>query len=103
MANTLIQEVKTVDLTGTAAKDLLEKFTTAKNLIKQAETAKAEAEAALRELLGDAEVAVADGEKIFKLQHSSNSKFDRALMMESFPEAYEATYVKVPYTFIKEL
>lgn len=103
MANTLIQEVKTVDLTGTDAKDLLEKFTTAKNLIKQAETAKAEAEAALRELLGDAEVAVADGEKILKLQHSSSSKFDRALMMESFPEAYEATYIKTPYTFIKEL
>lgn len=103
MANTKTQEVKVADLTGTDAKTLLAQFTAAKQTIKQAEAAKDAAEAALRALLGDAEVAEVDGEKIFKLQHSSNSKFDRALMMESFPEAYEATYVKTPYNYIKEL
>jgi acetylglutamate kinase len=39
----------------------------------------------------------------FKLAHSTNSKIDRKVLQELFPEAFEATLVKTPYTFIKTI
>ena len=57
----------------------------------------------LRELLGNADVAIIGGVERFKLAHSTNSKIDRKVLQELFPEAFEATLVKTPYTFIKTI
>ena len=114
MASTVITETKVstvtkvtdkVDLTTQAAvaEKALAAFTFAKDAIKAYEEKKAEAEAILRELLGNADIAVIGGVERFKLAHSTNSKIDRKVLQELFPEAFEATLVKTPYTFIKTI
>ena len=114
MTSTVIIETKVstvkkvtdkVDLTNQAAvaEKALAAFTFAKDAIKAYEEKKAEAEAILRELLGDADVAIIGGVERFKLAHSTNSKIDRKVLQELFPEAFEATLVKTPYTFIKTI
>ena len=114
MVSTLITETKVstvtkvtdkVDLTtqAAAAEKALAAFTFAKDAIKAYEEKKAEAEAILRELLGNADIAIIGGVERFKLAHSTNSKIDRKVLQELFPEAFEATLVKTPYTFIKTL
>jgi hypothetical protein len=114
MVSTVITETKVstvkkvtdkVDLTNKAAQaeKALAAFTMAKDAIKAYEEKKAEAELILRELLGDADVAIIGGVERFKLAHSTNSKIDRKVLQELFPEAFEATLVKTPYTFIKTI
>jgi hypothetical protein len=114
MASTVITETKVstvtkvtdkVDLTTQAAvaEKALAAFTFAKDAIKAYEEKKAEAELVLRELLGNADIAVIGGVERFKLAHSTNSKIDRKVLQELFPEAFEATLVKTPYTFIKTI
>jgi hypothetical protein len=114
MVSTVITETKVstvtkvsdkVDLTSkaAAAEKALAEFTNAKDAIKAYEDKKAAAELVLRELLGDADVAIIGGVERFKLAHSTNSKIDRKILQETFPEAFEATLVKTPYTFIKTL
>ena len=114
MVSTVITETKVstvtkvtdkVDLTtpAAAAEKALAAFTFAKDAIKAYEEKKAEAEAVLRELLGDADTAIIGGVERFKLAHSTNSKIDRKVLQELFPEAFEATLVKTPYTFIKTI
>jgi hypothetical protein len=114
MVSTVITETKVstvtkvsdkVDLTSkaAAAEKALAAFANAKDAIKAYEEKKAEAELVLRELLGNADIAVIGGVERFKLAHSTNSKIDRKVLQELFPEAFEATLVKTPYTFIKTL
>jgi hypothetical protein len=114
MVSTVITETKVstvkkvtdkVDLTSKAAQaeKALAAFTMAKDAIKAYEEKKAEAELVLRELLGEADVAIIGGVERFKLAHSTNSKIDRKVLQELFPEAFEATLVKTPYTFIKTI
>lgn len=93
----------TIDLTATDAAKALAKFIAAKEAIKALEEQKADAEARLRELLGEAEVAVINGVERFKLAHRTNSKNDRKVLQEMFPEAFEASLVTTPYTFIQTL
>jgi hypothetical protein len=114
MVSTVITETKVstvkkvtdkVDLTNKAAQaeKALAAFIMAKDAIKAYEEKKAEAELVLRELLGNADVAIIGGVERFKLAHSTNSKIDRKVLQELFPEAFEATLVKTPYTFIKTI
>lgn len=92
-----------VNLDNTDAATHIAKFEAAKAAIKALEEQKAAAEAALRELLGEAEVGTIAGVKRVKLAQSSNSKIDRKVLQEAYPEAYEATLVVTPYTFLKTL
>lgn len=92
-----------VDVAGTDAADVLARFVDAKKSIKVLEDVKAEAEARLREILGVAEVAVLNGQELYKLAHSTNSKIDRKLLAELAPEIAEKVVVKTPYNFIKAL
>ena len=102
-ATTATTVTPVIDLTATDAEKALAKFIAAKEAIKALETQKEEAEARLRVLLVDAEVGVIRGVERFKLAHSSNSKIDRKVLQSAFPEAYDATLVSTPYTFIKTL
>jgi predicted phage-related endonuclease len=92
-----------VELDNTNAAVLIAKFEAAKAAIKALEEQKAEAESALRELLANAEVGTIAGVKRIKIAKSSNSKIDRKLLQEAYPEAFEATLVVTPYTFLKTL
>jgi predicted phage-related endonuclease len=100
---TATTKVDTIDLTASDAEKALSKFIAAREAIKALEVQKEEAEARLRELLGDAEVGMIRGVERFKLQHSSNTKIDRKALEAGWPEAYAATLVKTPYDFIKAL
>lgn len=111
MTSTVITKVETTvsvqtpvrNLTGQAGKDAVKAFA-AFNALKAAQKVldeqKAAAEAALREILGDAEKVAVEGSDIFKLAHRTNSSIDRETLQNVFPEAYEATLKKTPYTFI---
>jgi hypothetical protein len=94
-------QTEVVDLTNTNAAVLFAEFEETKAAIKALEEKKAATEALLREMLGDAEVAIVNGTKLFKLVHGTNTSFDRELMKTAFPEAFEATLKTKPYTYIK--
>lgn len=111
MASTVITTVETTvtvqspvkSLTGQAGKDAVKAFaafTALKAAQKVLDDQKAAAEATLREILGDAEKVTVEGEDIFKLAHRTNSSIDREVLQNVFPEAFEATLKKTPYTFI---
>lgn len=92
----------TVELTsaGIAA---LEVFVAAKQAEKAAKAAKAEAEAILRDMLGDSVEATINGISALKVQFRTNSHIDKDTLKSAFPEAYEATLVTTPYTFLANL
>lgn len=92
--------VEPVDLTGTNAADLIARFTAAKAAIKALEAQKAEAEAALRALLGDHTVGVVNGVERVRIQFRNNSKIDRKKLEAGWPEAFAATLVQTPYTVL---
>jgi hypothetical protein len=81
----------------------LEVFAAAKQAEKAAKAAKAEAEAILREMLGQSLEATVNGIVALKVQSRSNSHIDKDTLKSAFPEAYEATLVTTPYTFLANL
>ena len=80
---------------------LIVKFNDAKALIKILEGDKAEAEKALRDLLGAAEVGTINGVERVRIVPRVTSKIDRDLLKTAFPEAIEVTYVQTPYTILQ--
>jgi predicted phage-related endonuclease len=84
-----------------SAEMLIVAFNDAKAAIKALEGKKAEAEAALREMLGDAEVGTINGVERVRIVSRVTSKIDRDLLKTGFPEAFESTYVQTPYTILQ--
>ncbi len=84
-----------------AAEALIVKFNEAKALIKILEVDKAEAEKALRDLLGEAQVGTINGVERVRIASRVTSKIDRDLLKTAFPEAFEVTYVQTPYTVLQ--
>jgi hypothetical protein len=84
-----------------AAEALIVKFNEAKALIKILEVDKAEAEKALRDLLGEAQVGTINGVERVRIASRVTSKIDRDLLKTAFPEAFEVTYVQTPYTILQ--
>ena len=58
-------------------------------------------ETILRPALGGASTAILRGVVAYKLQNSSNSRIDGEKLIQGWPEAHAACYVKTPYTFVK--
>lgn len=79
----------------------LKAFNKAKATEAKAKATRAKAEAVLRAELGSALVATVDGLTVASVIASKNTSFDRDLMREVFPEAYEATLKTTEYTYIK--
>lgn len=91
---------KVAELPAARAEALIKEFNEAKAAIKVLNETKAAAEAAIRELLGDAEVGIIDGVERVKISFRNTSKIDRKALQEAWPEAYEATLVESPYTVL---
>lgn len=83
------------------ARKALADFTEAKALADKAEALKKEAEAKLRELLGQASEATFGGVVAFKLVAKTNTYVDSKKLANDFPEAYEATKYAREYDFVK--
>lgn len=82
---------------------LLTSFRNAKKAEAQAKEAKEQAELALRELLGNHTEATIQGAVVLKVVGGKNTHFDRELMKEIYPEAYQATLRETLYTYLKTL
>jgi predicted phage-related endonuclease len=96
-------ETPVAALKGDAGKKAIkafDKFNAIKAALKAIEEQKAEIEAELREMLGNAEALTVEGQEIFKLAHRTNTSIDKKKLMEAFPEAYEATLKQTAYDFI---
>lgn len=97
-----VEAKKSVEVGFSAeVRQALIKFQQAKEAEKQAKADKAEAEAILREALGDAQVATIGGAKAFSLVAGSNRHADLTKLAEEFAEAYEATVKTTTYDYIR--
>lgn len=93
-------EVTAVTLDNTNAEELIAKFNEAKIAIKQLEAQKAEAEKALRELMGSSEVGLIAGVERVKIATRVRGDLNREQLKTAFPEAYEACMETKPYTVL---
>jgi predicted phage-related endonuclease len=83
------------------ARKALADFVEAKALADKAEALKKEAEASLRQLLGQAKEATFGGVVAFKLVSRTNTYVDSKKLATDFPEVYEATRYTTDYDFVK--
>lgn len=79
----------------------LKAFAEAKALADKAEALKKEAEATLRQALGEATTATIGGITAFQLISRTNTYVNAKALKVDFPEAYEATQYQTAYDFIK--
>jgi len=98
---TKVTTTEEIALLDESAEALIVAFNNAKAAIKELEAKKAEAENALREMLGDAQVGTINGVERVRIASRVTSKIDRDLLKTGFPEAFEATYVQTPYTVLQ--
>jgi hypothetical protein len=102
VATKATKATKSVELSEHGVKALAT-FNKAKDAEAKAKALKAEAELILQAELGKSLEATYQGVVVVKVIASKNSHFDRKVLLESYPEAYQATYKETPYTYIKTL
>jgi|LakMenEpi03Aug12_release.lakeMendotaPanAssembly.Ray.scaffolds.fasta_scaffold98401_8 hypothetical protein len=96
----VVTSTTTVELDSTDAAQLIARFTAAKAAMKVLEAEKETAEAAIRELLGDAEVGIIAGVERVRIAQRNRSNIDRKVLQNAFPEAYQASLYESPYTVL---
>ena len=107
--NSIVKNTQVVTTTSTTtelsaeAQVALKQFADAKEAIKAFEAQKDQAEAILREALGNAEVGKIDGVSVVKVAKRERKGTDAKVLAEKFPEAYEATLTVTAYTFLQNL
>lgn len=79
----------------------LKAFNEAKALADKADALKKEAEAVLRQALGEATTATIGGITAFQLISRSNTYINTKALKVDFPLAYEATQYQTAYDYIK--
>jgi hypothetical protein len=92
---TVVEETKTVTKTAVelypTEVDILESFLKARAEETEAKKEKERLSALLKDILGDAEVALVNGEVRAEILRYPRVTIDSKLLFESFSEAYEAT------------
>ena len=83
-----------------ASEQLLISFNDTKAAIKELEAKKAELEAQIRELLGDAKKATIDGVVRVTISDRTRSGVNTELLKAAFPEAFEATQTSTTYSVL---
>lgn len=107
--NSIVKNTQVVTTTSTTtelsadAQKFLQQFADAKEAIKALEALKDEAEAKIREALGNAEVGTIDGKVAVKVAKRTRKGTDGKLLAEKFPEAYAETLTTTDYTFLQNL
>lgn len=82
---------------------ILNAFRKAKEAEAKAKEAKAIAEAQLREILGEITEATVSGATVLKVVAGRNTHFDREMLEQVYPEAFNATIRSTSYTYLKTL
>lgn len=85
------------------AQKVLTAFRDAKKAEALAKEQKELAELALREALGEHLEGTINGAVVVKVVNGRNTHFDREVMKELYPEAYEATIRETLYNYLKTL
>jgi len=94
------KETQGVLLDNTRADELIQQFNEAKSVIKQMEQQKAEAEAALRELMGEAQVGLINGVERIKIATRTRQDINKDDLKNAYPEAFELCLQSKTYTVL---
>jgi prolyl-tRNA editing enzyme YbaK/EbsC (Cys-tRNA(Pro) deacylase) len=86
---------------STEVREAIALFDEAKALAKRAEELKAEAEAILREALGNATVATVGGVKAFSLEHRTRVSLDQKRLEQEHKAIFDEFARVTEYDFIK--
>jgi hypothetical protein len=101
-SNKVSKARKSIELSPEGRQALAD-FRKAKEAEAKAKKAKALAEAQLREALGNALEGLVEGAVVVKVVSGRNTHFDREVMEQMFPEAYQATIRETLYDYLKTL
>lgn len=82
------------------ARKALTAFVEAKQIIKEAEEVKAQAEKEIREALGEALVATINGFQVLSVASRKRTNVNAKELQAKFPVAFEATKYIVEYDFL---
>lgn len=93
---------KAIELSPEGRKALAN-FRKAKEAEAKAKEAKQLAELELRQALGGAVEGLVEGAVVVKVVAGRNTHFDREMLNEMFPEAYQATLRSTEYDYLKTL
>jgi len=93
---------KSIELTP-EGRQALANFRKAKEAESKAKEAKFLAELELRQALGQATEGLIEGAVVVKVVSGRNTHFDREMLNEMFPEAFQATLRSTEYDYLKTL
>lgn len=79
---------------------VINKFVATRTMITELEKTKKELEAQIKEVLGEAEVGIVNGEIRIEQSKRSRSGVDTKKLALAFPEAYEATQTTTDYVVL---
>lgn len=98
---TITKTVTTTDLSNNVEADaIIKRFAEVKDLIKVLTEEKETLDEEIRELMGDATVALIDGVVRAEIKPRSRKGIDMEDLRTVFPEAYELCLKETPYTIL---
>ena len=95
-----IKVIEGKTLTG-KARAAYDAFVVAKAQEAEAKKAKAEAEAILKEFLGEERVGLIGKVAVIKVVTGKNTSFDRETMLATYPEAYATCLRETTYDYLR--
>ncbi|NBT76261.1 MAG: hypothetical protein EBT15_09910 [Betaproteobacteria bacterium] len=102
MANAPKSAKNSIELNDEAVAALV-RFAKAKATIKRAETAKAKAEAKLREALNGNSFGLVNGIPVLSLVEATRNSLDSAIVEKNAPEVYKQALRSTTYDYLKAL
>ena len=106
VATQVVKAVQVVEVVNTAVElnadtqAVINRFVATRTMITELEKTKKELEAQIKEVLGDAEVGVVNGEIRIEASKRSRTGVDSKKLALAFPEAYEATQTTTDYVVL---
>jgi hypothetical protein len=97
---TVITEVKSAQALNPVLEATIIEFNHSKKMMKEFENRKKAAEAILLEALAGSKSGLINGVERVTVSDRVNTSFDRAKLLEAFPEAYAATLKETPYVVV---
>lgn len=94
---TVSKDVTSIELAGTQIRSKLKALATARKMERAAKAAVEDAKEAVYALLNDAKVGTIKGEPVVEVQRIPRSDPDRKLLLQAFPEAYDAVMKDTSY------
>ena len=97
---TVVEETQTAIL-DKSLEEAIALFNDAKDAIKVLEQQKKDAEAVIREAMGDATIGLIDGVQRIKISSVTRTEINRTDLQEAYPEAWALCTKENTYTVVK--